>query len=121
MEINQATHALAALGHATRLSVFRLLVQAGRDGLLAGDIAQRLRLPGATLSFHLKELAAAGLVSGEARGRTICYRADFDAMNALLGFLTHNCCNGEADCLPDSAPAATTRAPRKAAGRPRQA
>ncbi|MBN6151546.1 helix-turn-helix transcriptional regulator [Xanthomonas sp. AmX2] len=120
MEINQATQALAALGHATRLSVFRLLVQAGRDGLLAGEIAQRLGLPGATLSFHLKELSAAGLVGGQARGRTICYRADFDGMNALLGFLTHNCCNGEADCLPDAAPPAASRAPRNVTGRPRR-
>lgn len=100
MEHNSATHALAALGHATRLSVFRLLVQAGRSGRLAGEIAAELGLPGATLSFHLKELSAAGLVSAEPRGRSICYRADFEAMNGLIGYLTENCCAGEADCGP---------------------
>ncbi|WP_394002565.1 ArsR/SmtB family transcription factor [Luteimonas sp. WGS1318] len=92
MEHITATQALAALGQDTRLSVFRLLVRAGRGGKLAGDIAEALSLPGATLSFHLKALAAAGLVSGEQSGRTICYRADFDAMDALVGYLTENCC-----------------------------
>lgn len=92
MEHQSATQALSALGHATRLSVFRLLVQAGWGGRLAGDIGTALALPGATLSFHLKELAAAGLIHGEQRGRTICYRADFDAMSALVGYLTENCC-----------------------------
>jgi DNA-binding transcriptional ArsR family regulator len=100
MEHNNATHALAALGNATRLSVFRLLVQAGHGGRLAGEIATELGLPGATLSFHLKELSAAGLVSAEPRGRSICYRADFEAMNGLIGYLTENCCAGEADCGP---------------------
>ena len=100
MEHNTATHALAALGHTTRLSVFRLLVQAGRGGRLAGEIAADLGLPGATLSFHLKELSAAGLVSAEPRARSICYRADFEAMNGLIGYLTENCCAGEADCGP---------------------
>ncbi|MBU2048245.1 MAG: metalloregulator ArsR/SmtB family transcription factor [Gammaproteobacteria bacterium] len=98
MEHKTATHALAALGHTTRLSVFRLLVQAGRGGRLPGEIAADLGLPGATLSFHLKELSAAGLVSAEPRGRSICYRADFEAMNGLIGYLTENCCAGEADC-----------------------
>lgn len=100
MEHKNATLALAALGHATRLSVFRLLVQAGHGGRLAGEIASALGLPGATLSFHLKELAAAGLVSAEPRGRSICYRADFEAMNGLVGYLTENCCAGDADCGP---------------------
>lgn len=102
MEHKTATHALAALGHATRLSVFRLLVQAGHGGRLAGEIAADLGLPGATLSFHLKELAAAGLVSAEARGRSICYRADFKAMDGLVGYLTENCCAGDASCAPAS-------------------
>ncbi|HST45300.1 MAG TPA: metalloregulator ArsR/SmtB family transcription factor [Luteimonas sp.] len=103
MEHQTATVALSALGHATRLSVFRLLVQAGRGGRLAGDIATALALPGATLSFHLKELATAGLITGEQRGRTICYRADFDAMNGLVGYLTENCCadDGSACATPD--------------------
>lgn len=98
MEHKSATHALAALGHATRLSIFRLLVQAGGAGKLAGDIAQALSLPGATLSFHLKELLAAGLISAEQRGRTICYRAEFVAMNALVAYLTENCCADEQAC-----------------------
>ncbi|WP_312707828.1 metalloregulator ArsR/SmtB family transcription factor [Stenotrophomonas sp.] len=102
MENKTATTALAALGHATRLSVFRLLVQAGHSGRLAGEIAAELSLPGATLSFHLKELAAAGLVTAEARGRSICYRAEFDAMNGLIGYLTENCCAGDAACGPDA-------------------
>ncbi|WP_368565323.1 ArsR/SmtB family transcription factor [Pseudoxanthomonas sp. UTMC 1351] len=102
MEIKNATLALAALGHATRLSVFRLLVEAGPKGRMAGDIADALTLPGATLSFHLKELSAAGLIQGEQCGRYICYRADFSAMNELIAFLTRNCCGGqpEAACMP---------------------
>jgi ArsR family transcriptional regulator len=102
MEHKSATHALAALGHATRLSVFRLLVQAGPGGRLAGEIATELALPGATLSFHLKELAAAGLVGAEPRGRSICYRAHFEAMEGLIAYLTENCCAGERDCVPPS-------------------
>lgn len=101
MELKNATLALAALGQGTRLSVFRLLVEAGPEGRMAGDIAEALSLPGATLSFHLKELSAAGLIQGESRGRFICYRADFDAMNGLIEFLTHNCCGGDASrCEP---------------------
>ena len=95
MEISNATVALAALGQATRLAVFRLLVEAGPDGRMAGEIAEALALPGATLSFHLKELSAAGLVQGEPRGRHVCYRADFDVMNGLIEFLTRNCCGGD--------------------------
>ncbi|MBJ7514957.1 MAG: winged helix-turn-helix transcriptional regulator [Stenotrophomonas sp.] len=98
MEHKNATHALAALGNATRLSIFRLLVQAGRAGKLAGEISQALALPGATLSFHLKELSAAGLISAEQRGRTICYRAEFEAMAALVAYLTENCCADDAPC-----------------------
>lgn len=102
MEMNDAIHALTALGHTTRLSVFRLLVEAGPAGRMAGDIAEALAVPPATLSFHLKELSAAGLVHGEPQGRYVCYRADFGAMNALIGFLTHNCCVGStaSDCVP---------------------
>lgn len=113
MEIKDATLALAALGQATRLSVFRLLVEAGPQGRMAGDIAEALSLPGATLSFHLKELTAAGLIQGEQRGRFICYRADFGTMNELIAFLTRNCCGGrgEAACLP------AARAVRKSARR----
>ena len=101
MELKQATEALAALGQSTRLSVFRCLVQAGPDGRLPGEIAETLSLAGATLSFHLKALVSAGLILAEPRGRSIRYRVDFDAMRALLGFLTENCCGGDADgCAP---------------------
>lgn len=94
METNQAIAALAALGHGTRLAAFRLLVEAGPAGRMAGEIGAALAVPGATLSFHLKELVHAGLIEGESRGRHVCYRARFDAMNALLAYLTHNCCAG---------------------------
>ena len=101
MEIKNATVALAALGQTTRLSVFRLLVEAGPGGRMVGEIAEALELPGATLSFHLKELTAAGLIEGESRGRYICYRANFEAMNHLIEFLTRNCCGGDASrCAP---------------------
>ena len=114
MEIKEATTALAALGQTTRLSIFRRLVEAGPGGASPGELAEALALPGATLSFHLKELVAAGLIHGEPRGRFICYRADFDAMNALIAFLTHNCCGGDpaacapalSACAPDCATAA---------------
>ncbi|MFC3551327.1 ArsR/SmtB family transcription factor [Lysobacter cavernae] len=101
MEIKDATSALAALGQTTRLAIFRQLVEAGPDGRMAGQLAEALSLPGATLSFHLKELGAAGLIHGEARGRHVNYRADFAAMNELIGFLTRNCCGGDAQaCAP---------------------
>ena len=102
METNQAISALTALGHATRLAAFRLLVEAGPDGRMAGEIAEALAVPGATLSFHLKELVHAGLVGSESRGRNVCYRANFDAMNGLVAYLTHNCCAGSTDeaCIP---------------------
>ena len=101
METNQAITALTALGHATRLAAYRLLVEAGPAGRMAGDIGQALGVPGATLSFHLKELVTAGLVQSESRGRHVCYRADFAAMNGLIEFLTRNCCGGDtAQCAP---------------------
>lgn len=98
----QAIAALTALGHAKRLAVFRLLVVAGPAGRMAGDMAEELGMPGATLSFHLKELTNAGLIIGEQQGRFICYRAAFDAMNGLIAYLTHNCCAGSpgGECGP---------------------
>ena len=92
MEIKNATTALAALGQTTRLAVFRLLVEAGPSGRVAGEIAEALALPGATLSFHLKELSRAGLVSSRQDGRFVIYAADYRAMDALVAFLTENCC-----------------------------
>ena len=95
------------MGQSTRLAVFRLLVEAGPDGRMVGEIAEALELPGATLSFHLKELSATGLIHGESRGRFICYRANFEAMSALIEFLTRNCCGGDAArCAPSAKQAA---------------
>ena len=94
---------LAALAQETRLAAFRLLVQNGPKGRCAGDIAQKLRLPAATLSFHLKELSNAGLLQSRQEGRFIYYEPDFDAMNALLSYLMENCCGGTG-CGPAYAP-----------------
>ena len=119
MELKKATLALAALGQSTRLSVFRLLVEAGPEGKLAGEIADDLSLPGATLSFHLKELSIAGLIEGEQSGRYIRYRAEFDVMNALVEFLTHNCCGGGSSliCVTPKKPSASKKTAVKAAQR----
>ena len=102
METNDAIAALTALGHAKRLAIFRLLVVAGPAGRMAGDLGDDLGLPGATLSFHLKELVHAGLITAEPQGRFVCYRAAFEAMNGLIAYLTHNCCEGSphAGCAP---------------------
>lgn len=98
MEEQAVVRALAALAHAMRLQVFRLLVVAGRTGLTPGAIAEQFEVPAASLSFHLKELMNAGLVTQERDGRFLIYRAAFDRMNGLLGYLTANCCEGEG-CL----------------------
>ncbi|MGB0922351.1 MAG: ArsR/SmtB family transcription factor [Alphaproteobacteria bacterium] len=98
METNDtAIPALAALANETRLNAFRLLVQAGPDGLPAGKLAETLDTPPQTLSFHLKELAGAGLVNAERQGRSILYRAQFDRMVGLLTFLTEDCCGGQCE------------------------
>ena len=103
MKTPQALKALAALAQDTRLAIYRLLVQQGPAGLSAGAIAERLGLAGATLSFHLKELANAGMVESRQEGRFIYYSANYDQMNGLLGYLTENCCQGEG-CATDCAP-----------------
>jgi DNA-binding transcriptional ArsR family regulator len=99
MNRNRALKSLGALAQATRLEAFRLLVQAGPDGLAAGDLAARLDITPPALSFHLRGLAHAGLVQARQQGRFIYYSADYDAMQSLVGFLTENCCGGAA-CLP---------------------
>ena len=100
MESSQAIAGLAALAHDTRLAVFRLLVQRGPDGLPAGVIAQNLGLPPSSLTFHLQQLANAGLVSQRRVSRQIIYATDFSAMNALMAYLTENCCGGAAAFVP---------------------
>jgi DNA-binding transcriptional ArsR family regulator len=94
MKTKQAVIALAALAQESRIRVFRLLVPAGEDGLAAGEIAERLEIPAATLTFHLKELAHAGLIESRRQGRSICYSLCIDAMRDLLTFLTRDCCQG---------------------------
>jgi ArsR family transcriptional regulator len=94
MEIKQATLALAALAQETRLAIFRLLVEAGPEGVPAGQISELLEVPAATLSFHLKELAHAGLAHARPAGRFMFYSADFERMAGLMTFLTQNCCRG---------------------------
>ena len=92
IEKQDAIAALAALAHETRLDVFRLLVEAGPEGLPAGAIADRLDIAAATLSFHLKELKSARVVHCRREGRSLIYSPDFGAMRSLVGFLTENCC-----------------------------
>jgi DNA-binding transcriptional ArsR family regulator len=92
---------LAALAQPLRLRVFRALVVAGREGLTPGTITDALGIPAATLSFHLKELTHAGLVTQERASRYLIYRASYEQMNALLGYLTENCCQG-AECADET-------------------
>ena len=99
MENRDAVQALAALAQESRLAAFRLLVQAGPDGLAASRIAEALAIPPSSLSFHLKELTHANLIVPRQDGRFVIYAAQFDTMNALLGFLTENCCGGK-PCSP---------------------
>ncbi|WP_107795401.1 ArsR/SmtB family transcription factor [Nitrosomonas aestuarii] len=94
MEMNIAIKGLAALAQETRLTIFRVLVQVGEPGLTAGQLAKELRIPNATLSFHLKELAHAELIIARQKSRFIYYSANFATMNALMGYLTENCCAG---------------------------
>ena len=110
MEMTAAVAALSALAQESRLAVFRLLVEAGPKGMPAGRIAQALDLASNTLTFHFDRLRMAGLVTVRRDGRSMIYAARFDAMNALLGFLTENCCAAE-PCAPAvCAPAKSRRA-----------
>jgi DNA-binding transcriptional ArsR family regulator len=108
METTDAVKALGALAQETRLAIYRLLVQAGPEGRAAGTIGEALDIPPATLSFHLAQLAGAGLVRSRQDGRFIYYSADFESMNALVGFLTENCCGGNA-CGPQQVRIPRTR------------
>jgi ArsR family transcriptional regulator len=99
MESQIVVGLLAALAQDSRLQAFRLLVQAGPEGMAASDIAASLGIPANTLSFHLKILSHAGLIAARQDGRFLYYSANYERMNALLGFLTTNCCGGRS-CLP---------------------
>jgi DNA-binding transcriptional ArsR family regulator len=100
MESSKVVMALSALAQETRLAVYRLLVEYAPDGLPAGQIAEHLGLPAPTLSFHLKEMWRAGLIAPRQDGRFVWYRADLAAMNALVGYLTENCCRANSACDP---------------------
>jgi len=104
METKTVVTALAALAQDSRLAVFRALVQAGPAGLAAGRISELTGIPPSSLSFHLKELSHAGMVDSQQAGRFVIYTANFSTMNALLGFLTENCCGGN-PCSPVCSPA----------------
>ncbi|RYZ12405.1 MAG: ArsR family transcriptional regulator [Comamonadaceae bacterium] len=95
MNSEDAVRSLAALAQPVRLQVFRSLVVAGPEGLTPGDLVEAIAVPSTSLSFHLKELVHADLVTQERRGRNLVYRADIGRMNELLGYLTENCCQGE--------------------------
>src|SRR5687767_12204081 len=119
MEMNQALDALSALAQESRLNIFRLLVEAGPAGLPAGRIGQELDLPPATLSFHLAHLARAGLARSRQEGRFVIYAADFQNMNALVGYLTENCCGGRS-CAPAVKPTLMKGKNHEALPRPRR-
>jgi DNA-binding transcriptional ArsR family regulator len=114
MNSSQAVTALTALAHEYRLSVYRMLVEAGRAGLNAGTIATRLKLAPSSLSFHLQHLNRAGLITQERNSRQLIYSADFAAMEELVGYLTENCCAGSAGaCATACEPARSDRKPAR--------
>ena len=104
METKAAVAALASLAQDSRLAIFRALVESGPEGLPAGRIGEATGIPPSSLSFHLKELTHAHMVSSRQEGRFVIYAADFATMNDLIAFLTENCCGGKS-CLPMRAPA----------------
>ena len=108
---DKAVEALAALAQEHRLAVFRLLVQAGEKGMAAGAIAGALGLPASSLSFHLAQLRLAGLIRQERRHRSLIYRADYSAMNALVAYLLENCCAGAACATDESSIGVTATLP----------
>jgi ArsR family transcriptional regulator, arsenate/arsenite/antimonite-responsive transcriptional repressor len=99
MEISIAVSALSALAQESRLEIFRFLVQAGKNGVPAGKVGERLDMPLSTLSFHLNQLKQAGLILCRREGRTLFYSTNYESMNDLMAYLTENCCQGQAeDC-----------------------
>ena|ERR1700733_11174686 len=115
MKTKEALTALSALAQESRLAIFRFLVELGPDGSPVGKIADALSLPAATLSFHLKELTHAGLLTSRQEGRFIWYVVNFNAMNGLVDYLTENCCGGEGVCAPQCIPQTTKAKKRTAA------
>lgn len=104
MDAKSAVTALTALAQGSRLALFQTLVQLGPEGAIPSDLAQTLDIPANTLSFHLKTLLQANLITAEPTGRFIRYRANFDEMQGLVDFLTRNCCGGDmAQCPPSAA------------------
>jgi ArsR family transcriptional regulator, arsenate/arsenite/antimonite-responsive transcriptional repressor len=101
MDTSAAVNCLAALAQETRLAIFRLLVRHAPEGLPAGDIARRLRLPGPTLSFHLNVLAAADLIAPHKNGRSISYSPNLENVNRLTSYLMENCCGANGCCSPE--------------------
>jgi len=104
MQADTVIRALGALAQEHRLATYRLLVQAGADGMAAGALAEALGLPASSMSFHLAQLSHAGLVTQRRHSRSIIYAADYAAMGSLMGYLTENCCGG-ASCAPAATPA----------------
>lgn len=104
MKSKEAISSLAALAQESRLALYRLLVQRGPEGYAAGDIGERLGVPGPTLSFHLKALAQAGLISARKQGRFLFYSANFERMTALVSFMTEHCCTLASDSAAGCAP-----------------
>ncbi len=118
MRTTPAVKALGALAHEHRLALYRLLVETGPDGLSAGVIADRLRVPPSSLTFHTQALVRAGLVAQRRVGRQLIYAADFAAMNDLVVYLTENCCGqGKVACTPACNPALPSAAARGLAKR----
>ena len=101
MKPAQVVKALAALAQPTRLAIYRLLVARGPEGMAAGQVADKLKVAPATMSFHFRTLSHAGLVESRQDGRFIYYAANFTVMNAMVAYLTENCCGGNPDaCMP---------------------
>jgi ArsR family transcriptional regulator, arsenate/arsenite/antimonite-responsive transcriptional repressor len=118
MKAKNVIAALGALAHEYRLSIYRLLVERGPEGLPAGTIAERIGLVPSSLTFHIQALQRAGLVSQRRVSRQLFYAADFGTMNALVGYLTDNCCGEASVCAPNCEPASAaikSRKPRRAA------
>jgi ArsR family transcriptional regulator, arsenate/arsenite/antimonite-responsive transcriptional repressor len=114
MQPEMVIDALGALAQEHRLAAFRLLVQAGADGMAAGAIADRLGVPASSMSFHLAQLGHSGLVTQRRQSRSIIYTADYAAMNRLMGYLTENCCEG-VPCIAEAGCSASAITERNAA------